>query len=403
MNLSKTQYRSYTDSFSDRLGPAVLSAAKLAPFAARLEAAGLHADRIRTAEDLTALPIQSKDDILELQHASPPFGGMLSDEAQVTRVFQSPGPLYEPQLSGRDPWRWGPALRAAGFDGHDSVLNCFGYHLSPAGAMFDEAAQALGARVFPGGIGSADLQARAIADLSITAYTGLPSYLKSLIDRYRELGLAPERWRVTKAVVTAEPLPESLRTELSLWVPTVLMAYGTAETGLLGHEDSPGAGLVVPDDVLIEICDLTTGEPISAGEGQIVITLFRTDYPLIRFGTGDLSAWIEGPDGRPRLAGVLGRVGQAVKVRGMFLHPAQATRAIGSTPGLDSFRFVVTRADHRDALHCEVVTVPGASVEPVLEAVADRIRQELRFACTVERVDSLPDGSDVIADVRDWS
>ncbi|MBC7631311.1 hypothetical protein [Aeromicrobium sp.] len=403
MNISDTQYQAYADAFSERVCAVVESAAQLSAFSARLVAANLTADRIVTTRDLAGLPILSKDDLLELQRTTPPFGGMLAPDAYVSRIFQSPGPLYEPQLSGVDPWRWAPALRAAGFNETDTVLNCFSYHLSPAGAMFDEGSRAIGARVVPGGIGSADLQARAISDLPITAYTGLPSYLKALIDTFKSLGLERERWTIERAVVTAEPLPDSLRAELNAYVTEVKMAYGSAETGLLGYEDEPGAGLVIPEDVLIEICDLSSGEPVVRGEGQIVVTLFRPEYPLIRFGTGDISAWIDGGDGRPRLAGILGRVGQAVKVRGMFLHPAQANRAVHSAPGVSGFRMVIGRVEHRDSLRCEIVIEPSSQSQAVVADVTSRIRQELRFSCEVEAVEALPAGSDTIVDERDWS
>jgi phenylacetate-CoA ligase len=378
-------------------------ATQVPAFASRLERAGLLPADLRTTASLAALPIQTKDDVLEAQRVNPPFGGLLDTNAEVVRIFQSPGPLYEPQLAGPDPWRWAPSLQAAGFGPTDTVLNCFGYHLSPAGIMFDEACRALGSQVVPGGIGSVDLQAQAISSLPLTAYTGLPSYLKSLIDQFVSLGLDRSSWTMSRAVVTAEPLPETLRHELNAFVPTVLMAYGTAETGLLGYEESPGTGLIVPDDVLVEVCDLTTGEPISDGEGQIVVTLFRPEYPLIRFGTGDISAWLHGSDGRPRLAGVLGRVGQAIKVRGMFLHPAQATRTIGAVTGVSQFRIVVDRTEHRDSLRCEVVIGDNHVVDQVVADVRDRIRQGLRFACEVHAVDLLPQSAGVIVDNRDWT
>lgn len=402
MTISRARHLAYSESFDDRVSRVVESAATLPAFASRLERAGLSAAGVRTSASLSSLPILTKDDVLEAQRLDPPFGGMLAPDAQVSRIFQSPGPLYEPQLSGTDPWRWAPALRAAGFGPEDTVLNCFGYHLSPAGIMFDEACLALGSRVVPGGIGSGELQAQAISDLPITAYTGLPSYLNSLTGQFNSLGLDRGRWTIDRAIVTAEPLPDTLRRELNEFVPVVLMAYGTAETGLLGFEESPGVGLVVPDDVLIEVCDLTSGEPITEGEGQIVVTLFRPEYPLIRFGTGDVSAWIDGPDGRPRLAGILGRIGQAVKVRGMFLHPTQATRSIGSTPGVSAFRLVVDRTDHRDSLRCEVVVDRGHTAQTVVADVRQRIRQGLRFGCDVLEVDALPPGTDVIIDNRTW-
>jgi len=349
------------------------------------------------------LPILTKDDVLALQAAEPPFGGLIAPNALVRRVFQSPGPLYEPQLDGVDPWRWGPSLAAAGIGPDDLVLNCFGYHLSPAGAMFEEGALALGARVLPGGIGSQDLQARAIADLGVTAYTGLPSYLKAIIDRFTELGLDSSRWQLSKALVTAEPLPDSLRVLLQERVPTVLMAYGTAETGLIAYETEPGGGLVPAPGLLVEICDLDTGMPVTSGEGQVVVTLLRADYPMVRFGTGDLSAWRLGPDGSPRLVGVLGRVGAAVKVRGMFLHPRQAAAALSDVTGVAAWRFLVDRVDHRDELTCEIVCADGADADDVVDRVTALVRAGLRFGCAVTAVPALPEGAGTIVDRRDWS
>src|SRR5690606_38177422 len=231
--------------------------------AARLEEAGLSPDSIRTVADLSRLPVLGKDRVLELQAANPPFGGMLAEGAPVVRVFQSPGPLYEPQLAGEDTWRWGQALASLGVGPSDTVLNCFGYHLSPAGAMLEDGALAVGARVLPGGIGNQDLQVRAVADLGVTAYTGLPSYLNALIERYDASGLPRQRWRLSRAMVTAEPLPDSLRALLTARVPEVRMAYGTGETGLLAYEVGDGAGLVPADGVLVQVCDLATGEPLT--------------------------------------------------------------------------------------------------------------------------------------------
>jgi len=399
-----TSIAAYAGSLDDAVTRVVhASAATVPAFAVRLAAAGLTADSIRGVGDLAALPVLTKDDVLAQQQHEPPYGGLLAPGAQVTRVFQSPGPIYEPQLSGSDPWRWGQALSSMGFGADDTVLNCFGYHLSPAGAMFEEGCLAIGARVLPGGIGTQDLQARAIADLGVTAYTGLPSYLKALVERFDELGLGRDRWRLTRALVTAEPLPDSLRSLLEERVPIVRMAYGTAETGLLAYEREPGAGLVLADGVLVEVCDLDSGAPITQGEGQVVITLLRPEYPLVRFGTGDVSAWIEGPDGAPRLAGVLGRVGQAVKVRGMFLHPRQAQAAIAGIDGVAAWQFVVDRHDHLDQLRCEVVLADGADRDGVLDVVRGRIRSGLRFASDVVTVPALPADASVITDVRDWS
>lgn len=377
------------------------AAARIPAFADRLAEAGLAAGDVRGVEDLAALPILTKDDVLARQRADPPFGGLLAPDAEVRRVFQSPGPIYEPQLSGPDPWRWTDALLALGTTAEDLLLNCLGYHLSPAGAMFDEAALAVGCPVLPGGIGNQDLQVQAIADLGVTAYTGLPSYLQALIERFDAGGFDPERWRLGKALVTAEPLPDSLRALLEQRVPTVRMAYGTAETGLLGYEREPSAGLVVPDGVLVQVCDLDSGQPIDTGQGQVVVTLLRADYPMVRFGTGDLSAWIDGPDGSRRLAGVLGRVGAAVKVRGMFLHPQQVSAAMQDVDGVASYRFLVDRVEHRDELRCEVLPAPGAEGERVAAAVKERVRSALRFKTDVVIVNSLED-NEVLRDLRNW-
>lgn len=385
-----------------RVAETVSTAARRVPaFAARLTAADVDPAAVRDVDDLAAIPVQTKDDLLARQHADPPFGGLLAADADVARVFQSPGPIYEPQLAGPDPWRWRPALRACGVTASDVLLNCFSYHLSPAGAMFDEAAQALGCAVLPGGVGNLDLQAQAISDLGVTAYVGLPSYLRSLIERFEQAELAPARWRLRTALVTGEPLPDDLRQELTAWVPTVLMAYGTAETGLLGYETSPGDGLVVPDDVVVQICDLDTGQPIDEGEGQIVVTALRPEYPLVRFGTGDLSAWRYDDSGERRLAGVLGRVGAAVKVRGMFLHPRQVEATMRGVSGVAAYQFVVNRDAHRDELRCDVVPEPGESAEQVVAAVRDQVRSGLRLTTDV-RIATTIDDEATLVDLRTW-
>lgn len=375
------------------------AAARVPAFAARLAAAGLDPARLRAAADLDRLPVMSKDDLLAAQRAAPPFGGAVAPHAPLRKIFCSPGPLYEPQLAGPDPWRWAESLRAAGIGPGDRVLNCFSYHLSPAGAMFDEACLAVGAIVIPAGIGNQDLQIQVAAEVGATGYVGLPSYLKALIEKAAERGLA---WTIRRALVTAEPLPDSLRAWLAPHVPVVLMAYGTAEAGMLGYETAPGSGLQVPEGVLVQICDLDSGAPRTDEEvGQVVVTLLRPELPLIRFGTGDLSAWRLGPDGAPRLAGVLGRLGEAVKVRGLFLHPRQASAALHGVPGLAGHRFVVGRVSHQDTLRCEVVAAAGASPDELTGVVRDRIRAALRFAADVVCVPSLPEGP-ALVDERDW-
>jgi phenylacetate-CoA ligase len=403
--MSDTLSRS-VEAYAAGLAPEVVdvvrrAAGRVPAFADRLRAAGLDADRV-TAAEVAGLPIMSKDDVLARQRERPPFGGLLAAGADVRRVFQSPGPIYEAQLGGADPWRWAPALEAIGLGAGDTVINCFGYHLSPAGAMFEEGCLAVGAGVVPAGIGNQDLQVQAIADLGVTAYVGLPSYLKTLVERYDEAGLPPERWVLTKALVTAEPLPDSLRALLQDRIPTVLSSYGTAEVGLIGYETSAGSGLLPAPGVHVEVCDLATGAPISDGEGQVVVTLMRPDYPLVRFGTGDLSAWMEDVDGRPRLVGILGRVGEAVKVRGMFLHPRQAQAVMRDIAGVADWGFVIDRVNHRDELRCEIVAT-GPDPQAVAGQVRDAIRSGLRFGADVRTVEALPDGHAAITDNRDWA
>lgn len=397
----------YTASFDTRVSSTIAEAAHRVPaFARRLAAAGLRAEELADAASLDRLPILTKDELLELQAAEPPFGGLLAADAHVRRMFQSPGPLYEVELAEADRWRMSPALEAAGFGAGDVVLNTFGYHLSPAGAMFEEAALALGATVVPAGVGSLELQARACRDLGVTALVGVPSYLKALLEKAEALGLEPAAWPLERAFVAAEPFPPSLRAWLEERIPVVREGYGTAEAGNLGYECDERDGLHVPDDAFVQVCDLTTGAARwDGGEGQVVVTLFSTDYPLVRFGTGDLSAFRVDvcPCGRatPRLVGWLGRVGEAVKVRGMFLHPRQAQAALADLPGLNAFRLVVDRVEHRDAMRCEVVARDGTDGAGLSTAVKERIRSALRFDADVALVEALEDGP-VLVDGRRW-
>lgn len=395
----------YARSFDQRLATLQEAAGRCRGFARRLADAGLAAEDLRSVAALDRIPILGKDELLERQQSDPPFAGLLADGAPVRRIFQSPGPLYEAELDEPDPWRWAPALRAASFGSGDTVLNCFGYHLSPAGAMFEQACRVLGARVVPAGIGNADLQVQACADLGVTAFIGLPSYLKALLERADAMGAG--KLALEKAFVTAEPLPPSLRGWLTERVPIVRQGYGTAETGNLGYEAGGGDGFVVPSDALVQICDLTSGEAVYDGrEGQVVVTLFNPHYPLVRFGTGDLSAWARTDPGQadpaPRIRGWLGRVGDAIKVRGMFLHPRQVGAVMEGFPEVARYRFTVEREQHRDELRCELLPAPGAATDGLAERVQQAIRSGLRFAVPVAIVDALPEEGGVIDDRRTW-
>lgn len=390
-------------SFDARVAALASEAAQRSPgFRRRLDAAGLQPQELGDVAALDRLPVLTKDELLEHQLADPPFGGLLADDAPVTRVFQSPGPLYEPELAGGDHWRWREALEAAGFTADDVVLNAFGYHLSPAGAMFESACLAMDARVVPAGVGNRDLQVRAAADLGATAFVGPPSYGKALLEAAEQAGVT---LRFERAFVSAEPLPPSLRAWLAERIPVVRQGFGTAEAGNLGYECEALEGLHVPTDALVQVCDLTTGAARhDGGEGQLVATLFSADYPIVRFATGDLSAWLTEPCrcGRPtpRIAGWLGRVGDAVKVKGMFLHPRQVQGVLGPLAGVAGYRMVIDRVDHRDVLRCEFVADADAD-DGVDERVRRAVRDGLRFNVEVARVASLPEGGP-IDDRRTW-
>jgi len=402
-----TELEAYRAGFDERVFEVLRPAAEAVPaLAARLGEVGLVPDDLVDVAAVDRLPVLSKDDLIDLQAKDPPFGGCLAPGARIRRIFQSPGPIYEPEPDVDDPWRAAPALEAAGFGPGDTVLNCFGYHLSPAGVMFEEGARALGCRVVPAGVGNFDLAVRAARDLGATAYIGLPSYLKALLEKAEDLDGPPLRFQ--RALVTAEPLPPSLRSWLEERVPVVRQMYGTAESGNLGFECEAASGLHVPGDALVEICALDDGVPrLDGGEGQVVVTLFSPHYPLVRFGTGDLSAFAPGgcACGRPtpRLVGWLGRTGEAVKVRGMFLHPRQVTAVMSQVPSVAAYRFLIDRVEHRDVLRCEVVpAAEGIDHGHLATEVHDTIRSGLRFDVEVQVVTALEAGAKPITDLRTW-
>lgn len=366
----------------------------------RLDSVGVGGSAL-TAADLDAVPVLAKDDLPALQRSYPPYGGLVAEGSPIARVFASPGPIYEVQLEGEDPWQWAAALEACGMGADDVVLNCFGYHLSPAGMMFDLGCRAIGATVIPAGVGSVEVQARVLADVGATAYVGLPSYLASLIDTFDQLGLPADRWLIDKALVTAEPLPDALRERLGARVGTVLMAYGTAEAGLIGHEVDAGQGLAVPDHVFVQICEPGSGTPVvDDSPGEVVVTMVGEGAPLLRFGTGDVSRWqLVGDD--LRLAGVLGRVGAAVKVRGMFIHPHQAAEVLRGLRdvGAGAGRYVVQHEGDRDLLRLELVADDGADLAALSAAAEQRTRAALRVRPEVTVVDALSDG-EALVDAR---
>ena len=374
-------------------------------FRQRLENAGLTPADLPTVESLAKLPVLRKDDLIELQKQNPPFGGMLAMPiSQLRRVFQSPGPINEPEPEAVDAGNWGPGLQAAGFQAGEVALNAFGYHLTPAGASLEDGLRSVGCVVIPGGIGNQEQQIQAMASFGATGYVGLPSYLKALLDKAAAMGIALQ---LNKAFVLAEPLPPSLRQELQERGVAVYQAYGTAECGNLGYECTHINGWHIPDEVIVQICDINSGEPLPHGQpGEVVATLLHPHYAIVRFGVGDLSAIISEPCacGRPslRLNGWQGRVGAATKVRGMFLHPRQLADMMSRFTQVMAYQAVITRVEHRDELTLQVVLTPDTDAVTMAQTVQQTAREAIKFRLDVQVVDSLPTGAPPIRDERTW-
>ena len=355
-------------------------------------------------ERLEDIPITRKDDLPALQAADPPFGGLIAVEAsRLARVFSSPGPILDPQGDIDDFWRFRMALAAAGFRQGDVVLNSSSYHLTPLGFMLDSAARTLGCVVVPAGTGQTDLQVGIAATLRASGYLGTPSFLYTLLKRGRELG-TPLQTEV--AFVTGEMLPESLRAEMENdFKVRVLQGYGTADLGLLAYECPEKGGMHLHPECILEVLDLETGAPAAPGQpGQIVATIFDEAYPLLRFATGDIGA-LAAPArcacGRtaPKLGGLLGRVGDAVKVKGMFIRGAEIDKALKAFPGIARFQAVVTRDHHQDHLEYVLELAPGAAVDVAL--VADALRNAVKVRGEVH-TGAVPENAKRIDDRRVW-
>ena len=349
----------------------------------KLDAAGVAPQDIRSLADLTRIPIIRKDDLIELQAAEPPFGGLLGVPLdRLRRAFQSPGPILDPQGAEPDYWRFAPALHAAGPRPGDVVINSFSYHLTPAGFIFDEALGALGCTVLPGGVGSTELQLGWMRSLNATGYVGTPSFLNILLEKAEELGWRPGAGlALRRAAVAAEMLPESLRSAIQARGVSVCQSYGTADLGLLAYECQQQRGMHLPESAIVELIDPGTGQPVEPGQpGEVVATVDCKTYPLLRFGTGDLSALDASscPCGRtsPRLTRILGRIGDAVKVRGMFVHPRQVDEVLTRFPQIGRCQLVVTRTQHRDELTIRLETPAPAT--DLSERVENALRDVLK-------------------------
>ncbi len=377
--------------------------ARAPELARRLE--GIASAGITSREALKRLPVLRKSELAELQRRDPPFGGLAAvAEGRAAHVFASPGPLYEPAGEG-DFANFARPLFAAGFRGGDLVYNTFSYHFTPAGLMVDAGAHALGCAVFPAGTGQTELQVAAIADLKPQGYVGTPSFLKILIEKGRETGA--DTSSLKKALVSGEALPAGLRTSFEERGLAVLQCYTTAELGVVAYESPAREGLIVNEGLIVEIVRPGTGDPVPDGEvGEVVVTnLLSAGYPLVRLGTGDLSAVLPGasPCGRTnmRIRGWLGRADQSAKVRGMFVHPGLVAQILRRHPEIRRARLVVSRRDDLDemALRCETESLAG---EGLARAVVDSIREVCKLRGRVELVPSgsLPNDGKVIEDTR---
>ncbi|MEP6944069.1 MAG: AMP-binding protein [Betaproteobacteria bacterium] len=349
---------------------------------------------ITTRGVLASLPVVRKSELVDLQKASLPFGGFAisgwGDAARrARRVYASPGPLYEPEGAVEDYWRLARALFAAGFRAGDLVHNCFSYHLTPGGAMLEGGAQAIGCTVCRGGTGQTEQQVQAMRDLGADGYVGTPSFLRIILDKAAEQGVALPRLR--KALFSGEPFPASMRDALRDRGIDAYQVYATADVGSIAYESAAREGLIVDEGVIVEIVRPGTADPVASGEvGEVVVTqLANADYPLLRFGTGDLSAVLPGisPCGRTnlRIKGWMGRADQTAKVKGMFVHPSQIAEVLRRHPEIVRARLVVDNPEGVDrmTLHAEVRDAAGAasSSGAIIASVRDitKLRGDVAF------------------------
>lgn len=373
---------------------------------------GIDAASITSRAALATLPVTRKSELLERQKAQRAKGGdvfggfaTIGTGSAMARIFASPGTIYEPEAQRSDYWRFARAMRAAGFTQGDLVHNSFSYHFTPAGSMVERAAHALGCTVFPAGTGQTEQQAQTMAELRPAGYAGTPSFLKLIVEKAEALGL--DISSVKKALVSGEAFPPSLRQWFQERGIEGYQAYGTADLGLIAYETVAREGLVLDEQVIVEIVRPGTGEVVPEGEvGELVVTTLNPDYPLIRFGTGDLSAILPGtcPTGRTntRIKGWMGRADQTTKVRGMFVHPSQIAEIVRRFPAVGRARLVVTGSMGSDDMQLMVETretAPGLATQ-IEEAIRDVTK--LRGSVQMLAPGSLPNDGKVIEDARDY-
>ena len=363
---------------------------------------GVDAGAVTSVADLAALPVLRKSELGKAQAANAPFGGFTTKPASgFSHVFQSPGPIYEPSSTDPDWWRMGRFLHAIGIGEGDIVHNCFGYHLTPAGMIFESGARAVGAAVLPAGTGQTELQVIAARDIGTTAYAGTPDYLKVILEKADEMGVT---LGITRAAVGGGALFPSLREWYAGRGITCLQSYATADLGNIAYESPAMEGLIVDEGVIVEIVMPGTGDPVPEGEvGEVVVTTFNPDYPLIRFATGDLSAVMAAtsPCGRTnmRIKGWMGRADQTTKIKGMFVRPEQVAQLVAAHDEISRARVVATREAEQD-----VMTVRIESASPDAEAYAASVAALLKLKGRIEVVapDILPKDGLVIEDQRTY-
>ncbi len=369
--------------------------------------------QVRDRTALARLPVTRKADLHERQKAQRAAGGdvfggfsTLTFGARMPRVFASPGPIYEPEGTARDYWRMARAIFAAGFRPGELIHNCFSYHFVPAGSMMETGAHALGCTVFPGGTGQTEQQVQAMAELQPAGYIGTPSFLKIIVEKAADMGVALPGMR--KAMFGGEAFPPSLRDWFTARGIAGYQCFATADLGLIAYETSAREGLVLDEGVIVEIVRPGTGDPVPVGEvGELVVTSLNPDYPLIRFGTGDLSAVLAGacPTGRTntRIKGWMGRADQTTKIRGMFVHPGQVDAIAKRFPEVVRARLVVTGEMANDAMTLRVET-SCSGPDGLASKIGDAIREVTKLRGDVELVlpGSLPNDGKVIEDARSY-
>ena len=373
--------------------------------------AGFDAAAITSRAALAQLPVTRKSELLARQQASraagrDAFGGFSAIRygAAMPRLYASPGPIYEPEGTGRDYWRAARAMFAAGFRAGDLAHNAFSYHMTPGAFIMESGAHAVGCTVFPAGTGQTEQQLQAIAELKPQAYLGTPSFLRILVEKAQEGGV--DIRSLTKGLVGGEAFPPSLRDWFTERGMAIYQSYATADVGLIAYETVSRDGLVLDEGVIVEIVRPGTGDPVGEGEvGEIVVTVLGPDYPLIRFGTGDLSAVLPGacPTGRTntRIKGWLGRADQTTKIRGMFVHPGQVAEIVKRFPEVSRARLVVSGEMANDQMK---LLVESAVAQGLSERVAEVVRDVTKLRGDVEVVapGSLPNDGKVIEDARSY-